>query len=297
MRPGIPLITAFLIALILCGCSGRGTNPNKIPLAKVGDETIYVDELLKNPSFVGMVDQIIKSKIIEQEYATRGFKLTPERFKKEWDSIVLAQAQGDEKAFRAKLAEQGITDEFVNEQIRMKIMYTDVVLSEYPITPEDIRAEFESNKSRYQRMYVNQVPGKTNWEDITLEDIQEQVKKSIERKTLTEQGSALLDVFYDEYQEKGWIKNLLTPDDPNALTIIKPKTTDGMKEMKPETLKQQVKGPEETNEEKVEENKNTQSDQEAKPSDGDNKDESSSSEDKTDDEEKQPDNKDESGNK
>lgn len=297
MRLKISFITALLLVLVLCGCNGRNTTPNKIPLVKVGDETIYVDALLKNPAFLGMVDQIIKQKIIEQEYAARGFKMTPERFKKEWDSIVETQTQGDEKAFRAQLEKQGMTDEFVNEQINTNIMYTEIVLNEYPVTIDDIKADFETNKARYQRMFANQVPEKTNWEEITFEDVQEQVKKIIETKKLTEQGKELLDTIYAQYQEKGWIKNLLTPDDPNALTIIKPKPESEIKEMKPETLDQKAMTPEKQEEKKVEEGSDTQTDQEAKSSDGDNKDESASSEGTQDDTEKQPEKKDESGNK
>jgi hypothetical protein len=297
MRFRISFITALLVALVLCGCSGKDTKTDKVPLVKVGDEVIYVDELLKNPSFKGMVDQIIKQKIIEQEYAVRGFKLTDERFKEEWDTIVKSQAQGDEKAFRTQLEQQGLTDEFVKEQINTNIMYTDLVLSEYPITIDDAKADFETNKTRYQRMFANQVPTKTKWEEITFEDVQTQVMDLLKKKKLQEQGRELLDQLHATYQEKGWIKNLLTPDDPNALTIIKPKPTDEMQEMKPETLDQKALTPDKPKEEKVEEGKDAKSGEEAKPSEGDGKDDSSNSEDKKDDKEKQPDKSGETGSK
>ncbi len=224
MRITIFASITLLFIIVSLGCSSSQKVDKSIVLAEVGGEEIILKDVFDNPSFVMVVDNLIKEMIIKQEYKARDIAFDEEKMNKEWDGFVLAKAQGDEAKLIDELSKQGVTVLFMKKQIRLQVMFQQLINDEFPVTLEDAREEFEGNLPANQRMYAGNVPEKQdNPESITFDDVSEVVVDNMKRRILSKEAQIFIDVLADEYENKGWVTNYVKPKELKDLSTIKKK--------------------------------------------------------------------------
>jgi DNA invertase Pin-like site-specific DNA recombinase len=224
MRITIFASITLLFIIVSLGCSASHKVDKSIVLAEVGGEEIILKDVFDNPSFVMVVENLIKEKIIKQEYKVRNLVFDEEKMKKEWDGFVLSKAQGDEAKLIEDLNKQGVTVIFMKNQVRLQVMFQQLINDEFPVTIEDAREEFEGNLQANQRMYAGNVPEKQeNPETITFDDVSEVVIDNLKRRVLSKEAQNFIDLLADEYENKGWVKNYVKPLELKDLTTIRKK--------------------------------------------------------------------------
>ncbi|MCD6217060.1 hypothetical protein J7L05_04255 [bacterium] len=224
MRITIFASITLLFIIVSLGCSASHEVDKSIVLADVGGEEIILKDVFENPSFVMIVENLIKEKIIKQEYKARNLVFDEENMKKEWDNFVLSRAQGDEAKLIEDLRNQGVTVLFMKNQVKLQVMFQQLINDEFPVTLEDAREEFEGNLQANQRMYAGKVPEKQdNPESITFDDVSEFVIDNLKQRVLSKEAQNFIDLLSDEYENKGWVKNYVKPLELKDLTTIKKK--------------------------------------------------------------------------
>ncbi len=236
MRITIFAFMTILFTIVLMGCSS-GNRGDQSVLAEVAGEKVLLEDVSGNPTFLMLVDNLITEKMVLQEFEARQLVLSDDKFEKEWDRFVLARGQGDELRLVQELRPQGITLDYMKKQIRTQVKFQQLLEDEFPITLEDARKNFEGNLSANQRMYAGNVPEKQdNPETITFEDVSEFVIDNMNRHLLTSEAQNIIISLKDEYNNKGWIKNYVRPEEMKDLTTIKPKA-DKVQELDASKLK------------------------------------------------------------
>ena len=230
------LITLFFI-IASVGCSSSHKIDKSIVLAEVGGEEIILNDAYDNPSFVMIVDNLIREKMINQEFVSRNLVFDDEKLKKEWDSFVLSNAQGDEAKLIEDFKKQGVTLLFMKNQIRLQVMFQQLIDDEFPVKIEDAREDFEGNLAANQLMYAANVPEKKdNPESITFDDVSEIVIDNMKRQVLNKEAQNFISLMTEEYENKGWIINYVKPKELSDLSTIK-KKEENIQEVDPSRLK------------------------------------------------------------
>ena len=225
----------FIIASV--GCSSSHKIDKSIVLAEVGGEEIILNDAYDNPSFVMIVDNLIREKMINQEFVSRNLVFDDEKLKKEWDNFVLSKAQGDEAKLIEDFKKQGVTLAFMKNQIRLQVMFQQLIADEFPVKIEDAREEFEGNLTANQRMYAANVPEKMDTpESITFDDVSEVVIDNMKRQVLKKEAQNFISLMMEEYENKGWITNYVKPKELSGLSTIK-KKEENIKEIDSSRLK------------------------------------------------------------
>ncbi|MBU1023785.1 hypothetical protein KKB99_05825 [bacterium] len=228
------IITALiLLSFCIAGCGSQEKNKSTV-LAEVNGEQILLEDIYKNPSFAGIIDQYINEIMIRQEFKARNLVLNEADIEEEWSNFVKMRGQGDEEKILNDLKSQGVTKSFIWDQIKTQVMLKDIIDNEFPSTMEDARKEFEGNLSANQKMYSGNVLEKAeNPETITFEDVSEVVLQNMKRRVFSQEAQSFMDTLKEEYINQGWIINFVKPDEIDTLTKIVPEGTVEKTQMDP----------------------------------------------------------------
>ena len=138
MRITILALLTILFSVVLLGCSSGPKIEKSAVLAEVAGEKIFLEDIIDNPTFSMLLENFITEKIILQEFEARHLVLSDEKFTKEWDKFVLSRAQGDETKLRLDLQQQGITLDYMKNQIRNQVKFMQILEDEFPVNLEHL---------------------------------------------------------------------------------------------------------------------------------------------------------------
>jgi foldase protein PrsA len=174
-------LVALTLAVALAGCGGgdESNSPEDVPpdaIALVGDEPIpkaELDELMEEaeqgykaqkrpfpkpgtPDYENLRSQaiayLVQRSQYEQEAKEMGIEVTDEEVDKELREVINEVADGSKNKFVDQLKKQGLTEEQVEENLRMRILQREIVdevTKDAKVTDEDVETFYEKNKAQF----------------------------------------------------------------------------------------------------------------------------------------------------
>jgi hypothetical protein len=230
MRVYFLIIVIIFSSLALVDCSRTSTGgeikgPSKMLIvAEVGNKKITSEEFFQDSTVQKALENVIKREIIHQEFQSRGLKMEPGKEDELWKKFTEMVGGGDEAATLQNIKDRGMTKDYVLVNLRMEYEMQEIFYNEYPVSDEEILADFNKNVRGNQLMFKTYVPEKADApETITFEDIKEPFSENYKRRNMTDKGPQLLDEILTKFENKDLIKNYLHDEATQGLTRIEPK--------------------------------------------------------------------------
>ena len=179
LRKFLPLLLLALVAVLLAAACGSGNSAKDVPagsIAIVGDQAISkstFDQLLKQtkanyeaqkqtfpsvgtPEYESVKTTIVKGLVQQaewvQEGAVMGLKVSDQELQKRLVDFKQQYFQGDEAKYKAALAQKGVTDQDVRDEISARILSEKIykaVIGKVKVTDAEIKAYYEKNKAQF----------------------------------------------------------------------------------------------------------------------------------------------------
>lgn len=146
----IALLILIVGVVAITGCTANGDSSkggDAEVVAEVNGETISKDELydlLVEQSGPQILDALIVEKIVEFEVEKEKIEVSDEDIQAEIDKM--KEYYGGEEAFNMALAQSGMVEDDIKEDIKMNLKLKALVEPYIEITEEDMKAYFEENK-------------------------------------------------------------------------------------------------------------------------------------------------------
>lgn len=146
----IALLILIVGVVAITGCTANGDSSkggDEEVVAEVNGETISKDELydlLVEQSGPQILDALIVEKIVEFEVEKEKIEVSDEDIQAEIDKM--KEYYGGEEAFNMALAQSGMVEDDIKEDIKMNLKLKALVEPYIEITEEDMKAYFEENK-------------------------------------------------------------------------------------------------------------------------------------------------------
>jgi parvulin-like peptidyl-prolyl isomerase len=151
LRNSLFAIIFAAVALIAISCT---VTPETYPVAKVGSHVITLKQVENHPMFKNLVDEFILKQVIEDTAASKGIKIADEKVNQEFEKT--RKDFGGEEQFKDMLAQQGMTEVDVKDQIKSRLLLFELLKSGETVTDTDAKAEFDANPDYYRRMYATE---------------------------------------------------------------------------------------------------------------------------------------------
>lgn len=102
-------------------------------------------------------DEIVNERLLQSELKKNNIVVTEEELKAELDKII--KEYGGEEAFKAALAQYGLTEEKARESIRQSLSLKKMIEKTYPIniTDEQVKKYYEDNKKNFGTKKLEEV--------------------------------------------------------------------------------------------------------------------------------------------
>lgn len=148
----IALIVLVVGVITVTGCTADGdssSNGSGEVVAKVNDSEISKEELydlLVEQNGAQILDALIVEKIVDFEVEKENIEITDEEVQADIDSM--KEQYGGEEQFNMALAQSGMTEDDLKEDIKMNLRLKKLVDPYLEISEEDIQAYFEENKEK-----------------------------------------------------------------------------------------------------------------------------------------------------
>ncbi len=148
----IALLILVVGVITITGCSADGDssskgNDNGEAVAEVNGVAISKDELydlMLEQNGTQMLDALIVEKVVDFEIDKEKIEISDEDIQGEIDSM--KEYYGGEESFNMALAQAGLAEEDMKEDIKMNLKLKAVVEPYIEISEEDMKAYFEENK-------------------------------------------------------------------------------------------------------------------------------------------------------
>jgi foldase protein PrsA len=187
LRKLFPLLLLALAAALLAAACGSSSDKKAVPagaIALAGDKEVSksdLDRLLEQtkknyeaqkqdfpepgtPEYESVKSTLVKNLVQqaqwEQAGAAMGIKVSEQEVQTQVDSIKKQYFEDDDKAFAAGLAQQGLTEAELREQIRAKLLSDKIykaVVDKVKVTDAEIDAYYDKNKSQYEQPQSREV--------------------------------------------------------------------------------------------------------------------------------------------
>ena len=176
-RLTVLLVLSVVTAVLVAGCGGGGGGSvSKDDVATVGSAHVtkaQLDALLAqaqrsyklqkrafpkvgSPEYQTLQSQAIKYLVQRDEFAQKadelGIKVTDKQFQARLKQVKLQCCGGSEKKYRAELAQQGVSDQEVQREVRDQLISEAIfkkVTSSAKVSDQDITAYYTSHLSQY----------------------------------------------------------------------------------------------------------------------------------------------------
>jgi foldase protein PrsA len=175
------LLLALVAALALAACGGGGSSSEDVPegaIAVVGDKTVtkaQFDQLIEaqkksaeakkqtfpavgTPEYEAVKAAVVKGLVEEREWElegeSMGIKVSDDEVAKQLVQLKQQFFQGDEQKYRAELVKQGLTDQQVRDELRIRVLSNKIfaaVTKNVKVTDADIAAYYKANATQYQQ--------------------------------------------------------------------------------------------------------------------------------------------------
>lgn len=144
----ILLFTLLIGILSFTGCTSDKSGKGSETVAKVNDEVITKDELydsMVEQNGAQALDALILEKIIDSEVKKQDIKIPDKEVEKELDAM--KDGFGGEEGFKQAIAQSGITEETLKENIVMNLSINKLIDPYISISDDEIKTYFEDNKA------------------------------------------------------------------------------------------------------------------------------------------------------
>jgi foldase protein PrsA len=175
------LLLALVAALALAACGGGGSSSQDVPegaIAVVGDKTItkvQFDQLIEaqkksaeakkqtfpavgTPEYEAVKATVVKGLVEEREWElegeSMGIKVSDDEVAKQLVQLKQQFFQGDEQKYQAELVKQGLTDQQVRDELRIRVLSNKIfaaVTKNVKVTDADIAAYYKANATQYEQ--------------------------------------------------------------------------------------------------------------------------------------------------
>jgi len=175
------LLLALVAALALAACGGGGSSSQDVPegaIAVVGDKTItkvQFGQLIEaqkksaeakkqtfpavgTPEYEAVKATVVKGLVEEREWElegeSMGIKVSDDEVAKQLVQLKQQFFQGDEQKYQAELVKQGLTDQQVRDELRIRVLSNKIfaaVTKNVKVTDADIAAYYKANATQYEQ--------------------------------------------------------------------------------------------------------------------------------------------------
>lgn len=136
-------IVLVLLVLSLTACQTQ----NGEIVAKVNGDVISKDEFYQEMVKAGgkqLLERLIDQKLIQQAADEKGVKVTDKQVNEKLDEM--KEQFGGEAAFQMYLAQFGMTEDLIKQDVRNQLLIEGILGPEIEISEEEMKAYFEENK-------------------------------------------------------------------------------------------------------------------------------------------------------
>jgi len=132
--------------LLLTACNAQG----KDIVAEVNGEVITKDEFYQELLKAGgkqLLDRLIEQKLIQQAAKEKGVTVSDQQVQEKLDEM--KEQFGGEASFQLYMAQFGITEDLLKQDIRNQLLVEGILGPEIEISEEEMKSYFEENKAMF----------------------------------------------------------------------------------------------------------------------------------------------------
>jgi foldase protein PrsA len=200
------LLLALVAALALAACGGGGSSSQDVPegaIAVVGDKTVtkaQFDQLIEaqkksaeakkqtfpavgTPEYEAVKATVVKGLVEEREWelegVSMGIKVSDDEVAKQLVQLKQQFFQGDEQKYQAELVKQGLTDQQVRDELRIRVLSNKIfaaVTKNVKVTDADIAAYYKANATQYQQPASREVRHIVVKTEAQAQDLYDKIK-------------------------------------------------------------------------------------------------------------------------
>lgn len=172
--------TVFLVLVlgVSLGLPSCTVTPESYVLTRVNGQPITLKDLMNNPMFKRLVDQLVTKTIILQEAAKNNITVDQKQVQTELENMKTQIGPGP--SWERWKQMQGLKEEDLLDQFKTEYLLKELLKRQVKITDEEIKARFEANPLFYKRMYAQEKKiTDAEAEKLTYEDIKDYVKEQV----------------------------------------------------------------------------------------------------------------------
>ncbi|NLZ38806.1 MAG: foldase [Firmicutes bacterium] len=164
------ILVILAVLLVITAAAAIVINQRSEVVAIVNGEKITKDQLYEAFLANGgntVLEQLISDRIIQQEAAKLGLKVTNTEVEAEIEKLIQENYYGNEEYYQQVLTQYGITEDALKNSIRTELLLTAIVRNKIEVTDQEVEDYFRENQEDFN------IPEKINVRHILVESEEE----------------------------------------------------------------------------------------------------------------------------